>query len=288
MKSPFNYVGNKYNYMNIINQLVKNKKYENIYDLFMGTGNILLNIDVNYTKKIGVDILPLLPKIYNFIIINKIDISINDFKNIIKYNNYFSDKMDYYNFRDNWNKKYFNNEIDKFFIIETILLFKMCSNSMVRFNNKGEFNQGFRGIAKNKSQFFEENTIENIYNKTNDFINSLYNKNYIFKNDDFKNIEIKENSLLILDPPYKLMNAVYGINFTKEDDNYLLNLISNTKNDFIYFNYLNKGNNTFEELNDVIKKNNFNIITINNKAINGQGRNNTANDINEILVTNIK
>ena len=40
---------------------------------------------------------------------------------------------------------------DKDFIYETVILLKMCSNSMVRFNaTKGYFNQGFRGISKGK------------------------------------------------------------------------------------------------------------------------------------------
>ena len=43
IKSPFNWIGNKAKYIDIINSLVVNKKYNNVYEPMMGSANILLN-----------------------------------------------------------------------------------------------------------------------------------------------------------------------------------------------------------------------------------------------------
>ncbi|MEE0615972.1 MAG: DNA adenine methylase, partial [Intestinibacter bartlettii] len=154
MKSPFNWVGNKYKYIGTINDLVRDKKYNDVVDCFMGSGNILLNLECTANRFIGNDKNRLLPYIYERIRvidnfnIHQIEITLNQW-------NRFSSKEDYYNFREYWNKKYKNNRFDDAFIYETALLLKMCSNSMVRFNSKGEFNQGFRGLGK-KTEFFTD------------------------------------------------------------------------------------------------------------------------------------
>lgn len=41
MKSPYNWVGNKYKHLDIINKIVKDKQYDDVVEGFMGTGNIL-------------------------------------------------------------------------------------------------------------------------------------------------------------------------------------------------------------------------------------------------------
>lgn len=45
----------------------------------------------------------------------------NEIAEILLNWNYFSSKEDYYNFRSQWNNKYFNDTIDKF-ILETAML----------------------------------------------------------------------------------------------------------------------------------------------------------------------
>ena len=67
IKSPFNWVGNKYRYIDIINKLILNKQYENVYEPFLGSGNILLNVQCNTTNYFGNDTIYLIPEIYNFI-----------------------------------------------------------------------------------------------------------------------------------------------------------------------------------------------------------------------------
>ena len=94
MKSPFNWVGNKYKYINEINKLT-NKKYDKIVDLFMGSGNILLNLNIEANHYIGNDIIPLLTNIYKELIINNYQYDINLFNEICKQYNDFSNKQDY-------------------------------------------------------------------------------------------------------------------------------------------------------------------------------------------------
>ena len=284
MKSPFNWVGNKYKYMEIINTLVKNKKYNDVVDCFMGSGNILFNLECNANRFIGNDKVKLLPNIYDRIRI-KDDFNMNQIEIILNQWNRFSSKEDYYNFREYWNNKYKNNRFNDSFIYETALLLKMCSNSMVRFNSKEEFNQGFRGLGK-KTEFFTDTMKKIIIDGLNDLHIELNKNNYEFTIEDILNIYPDENDLLILDPPYILRDDMYSMDFSKKHNDYLINLLDGNKCDFIYFNYLERDGVIYNELNDIINKNNYYVIELSNKTGSGQNRKGIK-DIKEVLVTNI-
>src|SRR5690606_38147489 len=240
IKSPCNWVGNKYKHLDKINEIVGGKKYERVIEPFMGTGNILLNINAPAETYIGNDNIPLVPRLYSYMRNNGFYYSLEELEAIIESWNYFSEKEDYYVFRDYWNSKYSNSIYEKDFIYESVLLLKMCSNSMVRFNQKGEFNQGFRGLAKGKSEFFSNNMKDRIVSQLNLLSIALNNKNYKFIVGDFKDVlkETTENDLMILDPPYILRTDMYDMNFTEEDDDFLFDFLAYTKSDFLYFNYL--------------------------------------------------
>ncbi|HOL74673.1 MAG TPA: DNA adenine methylase [Bacteroidales bacterium] len=47
VKSPLNYIGNKYKYLDVINNIVNDNNYNKIIDVFMGSGNIIFNISGN-------------------------------------------------------------------------------------------------------------------------------------------------------------------------------------------------------------------------------------------------
>lgn len=293
MKSPFNWVGNKYKYTKQINDLI-NKDYDKVIDVFMGSGNILFNLDVKANQYIGNDIIPLMPVIYKSLSSYKYNFDLNDFLCIENKYNDFTDKTDYYTFRDNWNEKYKtvlryeflidDSVFDGSFILRTLLLFKMCSNSMIRFNKKGEFNQGFRGCH---GSFFNEVTKNNIINELNNLNDYLLNVNVDFTN--FDCLELLDvlnntnNSLIILDPPYLLSSlGMYDMTYNKEKDLQILEYLYNTNNDFIYFNYLSSDDFKYNELQDFIKH--FNYIEINNKNCSGQNRKINVKDVKEILV----
>ena len=274
-KTPFNWVGNKFKYIDVINNLVRNKNYNSVIDMFMGSGNILLNINTNANKMIGNDKIKLLPCIYTEIEKNKHMYTLEDVDIILNRFNRFSKKEDYYIFRDYWNEKYLNDKMDEDFIIETVLLLKMCSNSMVRFNQKeGYFNQGFRGLGK-KDEFFTESMKRLCVDSVNSLTEILNKKEFDFTSEDFLNFkDSDDNNLIILDPPYILRSDMYTVDWNK-------------KNDFIYFNYLERDGIVNQELVDIIKKRGLTAIEINNKTNAGQGRSKNTIDVKEVLITNI-
>lgn len=285
MKSPFNWVGNKYTYIDIINQVVKDKEFNNITEMFMGTGNILLNIDVEANRYVGNDKTRLLPKIYENITSLNNKFNKDELNQIIKKWNNFSQKEDYYNFRTYWNKRYFNNQFDREFVYETSLLLKMCSNSMVRFNQKGEFNQGFRGLGDSK-EFFQDSMKDLIVDGLSELHENLNKRNYKFSTEDMVNVPFNKDDLLILDPPYILQQGMYTQDFTEQHDNYLLEILkSDTK--FIYFNYIERDGQMHTKLNDVINDKNLITIDLSSKTKSGQGTNKVTK-VREILVTNIR
>lgn len=287
-KTPFNWVGNKFKYIDVINNLVRNKNYNSVIDMFMGSGNILLNINTNANKMIGNDKIKLLPCIYTEIEKNKHMYTLEDVDIILNRFNRFSKKEDYYIFRDYWNEKYLNDKMDEDFIIETVLLLKMCSNSMVRFNQKeGYFNQGFRGLGK-KDEFFTESMKRLCVDSVNSLTEILNKKEFDFTSEDFLNFkDSDDNNLIILDPPYILRSDMYTVDWNKEHEDKLNKLIMNTKNDFIYFNYLERDGIVNQELVDIIKKRGLTVIEINNKTSAGQGRSKNTIEVKEVLITNI-
>ena len=234
----------------------------------MGSGNILFNLECNANRFIGNDKVKLLPNIYDRIRI-KDDFNMNQIEIILNQWNRFSSKEDYYNFREYWNNKYKNNRFNDSFIYETALLLKMCSNSMVRFNSKEEFNQGFRGLGK-KTEFFTDTMKKIIIDGLNDLHIELNKNNYEFTIEDILNIYPDENDLLILDPPYILRDDMYSMDFSKKHNDYLINLLDENKCDFIYFNYLERDGVIYNELNDIINKNNYYVIELSNKTGSGQ------------------
>lgn len=283
----FNWAGSKYKYIDLINSLIQNKKFDRIIDGFMGSGNVLLNLEVEAKEYIGIDLIKLLPNLYQYLKNNPTQITTNDLQIIIEKNNNFFPSTHYYEFREKWNEDYLANNYSKDFIIKTVLLLKMCSNSMVRFNNKtGKFNQGYRGCSE--KGFFKYNTLENITEKINNLIERLSTKNYQFYSDDFfnyiDNINLTPNDLLILDPPYLLESSLYSIEYNQNQDQKLKELLLKTQGKFIYFNYLQK----FQKVNENAKflADQFYTHSIRSNTSSGQFRKGTS-EVDEVLITNL-
>lgn len=288
IKSPFNWVGNKYKYLDIINSL-NFGKYEHVVDVMMGSGNILFNISAVGHDYVGNDKQCLLPDIYDLINSNNVEFCFNDIEQVLNKFDRFSTKESYYVFRDYWNEKYLGNIRDRIFCVETALLLKMCSNSMVRFNpTQGYFNQGFRGLGKRK-EFFTDTMKTIILDGLNSLQKLFKQRRFYFFNKDFEYCisHLEGKSLLIVDPPYILRKDMYNTDFSEDDDVRLLNLLSNTPHDFIYFNYLQRENIKNKNLEDFIIGGEYNVIDINNETMAGQGRNKNIRQVREVIVTNV-
>ena len=267
---------------------MEGKHYDNIIDVFMGSGNVLFNISSKANNYIGNDNIKLLPRIYSQLCDKEYIYTILDVENILNKFDRFSTKESYYTFRAEWNKRYLGNIFDKEFIMETILLLKMCSNSMVRFNPKeGYFNQGFRGLGK-KAEFFTESMKILCVDGLNKLIDNIQERIYEFKNTDFINyVDTGSDDLLILDPPYILRKDMYDTSWTEAHDKKLIKLISTTKNDFIYFNYIERDGIVNQDLMNFIKDSGLSYILINNKTLAGQGRSENITEVKEVIITNI-
>lgn len=288
---PFNWVGNKLKYTYFLNSFLVNKKYDRVIDLFMGSGNLLLNLECKTNSYIGNDLLKLMPNIYNYIKNNDIVFEKKGLQDVI--NRWeFIKKDDYYRFRDYWNERYISDDIDISFICETVLLLKLCKNSIVRFNKKGEFNQGFRGFSVQGKGCFNGVDL-NVYIKELNNIKRKFNKNdFYFYNKDFRLLieelsPLNKNDLLLADPPYLLSNKeVYGGDFDDKDDYDLLNILCNCGCDFLLFNYLENGGYKHNALIDFVEKNNLRVISLSNNCTLNSGCN-LNKKLNEVLVTNI-
>ena len=283
IKSPFNWVGNKYRYIDIINKLILNKQYENVYEPFLGTGNVLLNIQCNATNYFGNDIIYLIPEIYNFIKNDNYVYTLQDFEDVeTKYNN-FSVNADYYDLRSDWNTQYLNKNYSREFVIKTIMLLKMCSNSMVRFNSKNQFNQGFRGITD--GNFFKDITKINIIDSLNDFSTHLKKNNFIFTHDNYFNINFKEDSLLIIDPPYLLSEGIYSSNIDEQLDKNIIEKMLDSNCDFLYFSY---ENNNGKVNNNIPLLSGYNKMYLSTSDCSGQNRSTSIKSVKEVLFYKIK
>ncbi len=289
MKSPFNWVGNKYKFLPQINDIVRGNHYESVLDLFMGSGNVILNLECTADRFTGNDKQRLIPSIMKSLQ-NQSAYAYMEIESILDEWNRFSSKDDYYSFRSHWNKKYFANQFDRKFVLETASLLKMCSNSMVRFNGSGEFNQGFRGLGKDK-EFFKGTMLNDIVSSLNELMLSIQGKNYRFLSQDFKKYsdDGKTGKLLILDPPYALGDkGMYNQEFTAQDGNHLLNLLETTKNDFIYFNYLEHGNMVYAPLKDLISRKGFTVVDIGDNNVSAGQGGKIAKHVREVMVTNVQ
>lgn len=288
-KNPFNWAGNKYKHMELVNSTIKDN-YDSVYDIFMGSGNIAVNIDSETNKIIGNDIIPLLPNVYKAISEEKSEFTLEEILNIISRWDNFSDKSYYYEFRDIWNNKYIDESYDREFIYETVLLLKMCSNSMVRFNKTtGRFNQGFRGLAGDKKVFFSKVFAKRIVRELNEFQDRLHNKTFEFHSKDFKSLlsMVGPDDLVILDPPYILSQGLYGADFTKEDDQAIFDFLANTEADFILFNYLESNEETHEVLKKfLIDNKGLSVELISETSATGQSTNDIKK-VKEVMIHNI-
>ena len=82
---------------------------------------------------------------------------------------------------------------------------------------------------------------------------------------------------------------MYDNDFSKETDRFILSLLTTTKNHFIYFNYLRRGDQTNKELETFLNTNieRVRVIPINSKAMSGQNRSTNITEVEEVICTNV-
>ena len=99
----------------------------------------------------------------------------------------------------------------------------MCSNSMVRFNNKGKFNQGYRGNSC--GDFFNDKTISSCVKDLNKIRSLTSNMTFFILpfQEVFSGIlkSTVDKGLIILDPPYVIEDGCYSGQYTLKEEKIL-------------------------------------------------------------------
>lgn len=216
INSPFNYTGSK---SGLIDQLHKYLPTDCsiCYDVFCGGGGFFVNSLDKFAKIYANDIITPLIQFYQWLkeddwdrIISTLTLST---ANIPKDN-----QQAYLDLRKRYN-------VDKQFI-DFFMLVCSCTNNMMRFNKKLEFNRtwGKRNFNKNTEQ-----RLKAYHNRI------FHNDKIEFSNKSFSDVEILDNSFVYLDPPYLITEAGYNAYWSKDLERKLYDYIDELNNRKIKF-----------------------------------------------------
>lgn len=267
INTPYNYTGSKFL---LLDSLIDNFDYsKNIFvDLFTGGGSVFTNIIDKYDIVIINDIIKELVELHKQLIESD-DI-------IIKTKNLCVDKND----KDEYLKlrKSFNDDKNPEKLWALML---SCTNNMLRFNRKFEFNQSFGYRTWNN----------NTDKKVNNFTQHIrkYKDKIIYLSDHFNNINIEKPSMVYMDPPYLESEAGYNSFYIEEYDEqlyeYCLNL-NNNKSSFMISGILGEHKNgKRSKLIDKLISDGYNykILDYNYEKV---ARNKNSKNSNEIIIMN--
>lgn len=212
VKSPINYSGNKYKLLEQITNLFPND-IKTFVDVCGGSFTMGINVQADN------------------IIYNEIDTNIY---NLVKYlceteyeieNKKMEELIDKYNLGKNTKEEYMRLRKDYNLNPSNIMLYLLSCfsfNHQIRHNNKNEFNMpcGNRGYSDNMKLNYKL------------FSQVAKHKDITFHNKDFKDLELKDDFFVYIDPPYLQTIATYtegsswDINKEKEMYDWLDNLTS--------------------------------------------------------------
>ena len=244
MVTFFRYSGSKVKYTDIINSFINNTKQDVYIEPFIGSGAVLFNLRKKFKHYIINDLDENIIKIYKTF--KEIDYKdyLNELDYVKKNFNFTPSKTlradtltktqikdyktAYYNFRDYFNKNYWNTNTTKEGIYLHFLA-NSCINSFFRFGPNG-FNAayGFRFYKIPENEF---NIIKEKLKKTE------------ILNEDYKNIN--EKGLYFLDPPYFMRDSSYS-GFNQTDMIEFINYIKNKE--YVYTDIINDYNKNLKNI----------------------------------------
>ncbi|GHT16264.1 hypothetical protein AGMMS49573_05390 [Endomicrobiia bacterium] len=303
IKSPLNYTGNK---SRLLDQLFPHfpQKINKFVDMCCGGASVGLNVNAKYVicfdnnKKV-IELLKTLSFLSEKLIIDKMEGFINTFKLSDTFNNGYDmyrkyiqgnnglkqfNAEGYAKLRSFYNDDSFNTHRDSAVCLFTLLVF--CFNNDLRFNSAGKFN-----MPVGKTDFNES-----IRKKLTSFKYGLKNKNIEFVQSDFrviKELDLRKDDFVYIDPPYLITNAVYNWSGSKWDEvkeTELLLVLTYLNEKGIRFalsNVLRKGANVNKILLSWIKKNKFDINYISyHYRSSSYNKKDRATPEEEVLITN--
>lgn len=293
-KSFINYQGGKYRLLKQILPLFP-EKIDTFVELFAGSAVITENINIANQYIINDKSEPLM-KLLSYVISNDPLNIISDINYIIDYyglSNTFKNGYEYYDcnsssglsqYNKNSYKKLrddFNNNnylISEECMFYTLIIFGF--NNQIRFNQKGDFNNPVGKRDFNK--MLQEKLIQ--------FHEQMNRKELTLFNTDYKNIPIKSNYFIYVDPPYLISTATYNENlqWTEDDDNELMRYLDILDRENIKFAFSNvlehKG---IKNENLISWANKYNIHQLNKSYKNSNYQSNKSNYVTkEVLITN--
>lgn len=283
VKSPFNYVGNKYK---LLSQLLVNfpNEIDTFYDVFGGGGTLSLNVKANkiYYNDIVPYVIDVLMGMRNISFKECVD----KIKNIIKeYDLSKTNSEGFCRLRDDYNKG-----MRDWITFYTLVCYSF--NTQYRFNNKHEYNSSF-GHSKSYFSDVTQSKIEKV-------IKRLQEINIEFNNKDFREVDysvLKSNDLVYFDPPYLITCASYNDGkrgfkgWGSEDDLDLMRLCDELNKNNIRFAMSNVLKNKGRENKELIKwSGKYNVIHLNNSYANCnyQAKDKSKSGTDEVLIVNYK
>lgn len=220
LKSPLNYAGSKHKLMPQLIKYFPDKESVNcFYDVFMGGLSVTINSE--YETIISNDIIKPLVDFYQ-ILKDCQDID-DEIKRIKSYAVDKTSQSDFLRVREE-----FNLSGDPYLFFALVC---SCTNNMMRFNKSFKFNQTFGRRTIN------DNTIQ----KIRDYYDVIKAKDINFTNLHYRELfevyKPDSDDFVYLDPPYvsELTEAGYNAYWTKQDEEYLYDLMDKFDSDGIRF-----------------------------------------------------
>lgn len=216
IKSPINYIGNKYKLIGQIIPLFPDK-INMFFDVFGGSGTVLINTKAEHY--LYNDINPYVASIFEGLITEDTDDVVSKIENIIsEYSLSKTNKEGFEKLRDDY-----NNGKNDWITLYTLMCHSF--NHQFRFNNQHQYNSSF---GKNRS-YFSDRQRKDLYDMKKIINTDIAVVSKSFADIDYSDFD--ENDLLYFDPPY--FNSVGNYNdgkrgfegWTEQHEKQLLELL---------------------------------------------------------------
>lgn len=222
LKPPTNYSGSKHDLMlEFIKYFPKKDEVKTFYDVFAGGLSVTMNVE--YDNIIANDIISPLIRFYKEIYLTAKEGTINEEIKIIESHKIDkTSKEQYLKLRNE-----FNQTKDPYLFFALVC---SCTNNMMRFNQKMEFNQSFGNRTIN------DNTIE----KLKGYMNRMKNKNIQFYSLNYVDLLTgtlapTKDDFVYLDPPYFISDTGYSGLWNKNSETKLYDIMEDMDRNGVKF-----------------------------------------------------
>lgn len=267
LHSPFNFTGSKTNLLSQIIPYMPNQDSHEMYDVF--AGGLSVTINTGFYTTISNDIIKPLIDFY----VNLKDKNYEEICEEINHYIFEKSKDAYVAARSEFNK---TKNPYLFFV-----LCNSCTNNMMRFNKKFEFNQTFGKRSVNTKTWEKLKLYKDYLDDKSIVFTSLDYEEFLDNEVDYDN---PERAFVYLDPPYLITEAGYNAYWSKEKEKNLytwLDKLTDRGVKFMMSNVLEHNGKVNEYIRGIEK---YNVIEL-NKDYEKAARNKGKNTI-EVIVTN--